>query len=140
MTDFMTKRWPHAELMGATFVSFDKETETITMNFTAPESFITPRGSVQGGLVAGFLDEAMGWAYTHSTGGQFSPLMLDVNFSLLRPVRQGLLVATGRVVKAGKRVLFLAAELQEPDGTILARATSTCIPTPNPGMAADVPQ
>ncbi|MXO57732.1 hotdog fold thioesterase [Altererythrobacter gangjinensis] len=122
--------------MSAEFVSFDKDTDTITMNFTAPESFITPRGSVQGGLVAGFLDEAMGWAYTYSTGGQFSPLMLDVNFSLLRPVRQGPIVAEGRVVKAGKRVLFLAAELKEIDGTILARATSTCIPTQNPGMTA----
>ncbi|WP_235902266.1 PaaI family thioesterase [Pontixanthobacter gangjinensis] len=132
----MKKAWPHAELMSAEFVSFDKDTDTITMNFTAPESFITPRGSVQGGLVAGFLDEAMGWAYTYSTGGQFSPLMLDVNFSLLRPVRQGPIVAEGRVVKAGKRVLFLAAELKEIDGTILARATSTCIPTQNPGMTA----
>ncbi|MXO90929.1 hotdog fold thioesterase [Altererythrobacter aquaemixtae] len=120
--------------MGAEFVSFDQDTQTITMNFTAPESFITPRGSVQGGLVAGFLDEAMGWAYTHSTGGSHSPLMLDVNFSLLRPVRQGPLVATGSVIKAGKRVVFLAAELKDCDGTVLARATSTCIPTPNPGL------
>ncbi|WP_245228549.1 PaaI family thioesterase [Pontixanthobacter sp. CEM42] len=140
MSDFVAQSWPHAELMGAEFVSFDEETSTITMNFTAPESFITPRGSVQGGLVAGFLDETMGWAYTYSTNGEYSPLMLDVNFSLLRPVRQGLLVATGKVIKAGKRVLFLSAELTEPDGTILARATSTCIPTPNPGFTPDLPQ
>ncbi|MXP45995.1 hotdog fold thioesterase [Altererythrobacter luteolus] len=121
--------------MGAQFVSFDQESQTILMNFCAPESFITPRGSVQGGLVAGFLDEAMGWAYTHSTGGTHSPLMVDVNFSILRPVPQGKLVATGRVIKAGKRVLYLAAELMAPDGTLLARSTSTCIPTPNPGAS-----
>lgn len=135
MSDFITKTWPHAELMGAEFVSFDKETQTLTMNFNAPENFITPRGSVQGGLVAGFLDEAMGWAYTHSTGGTHSPLMLDVNFSLLKPVLQGPLIATGRVVKAGKRVVFLAAELHDMDGKELARATSTCIPTENPGLS-----
>jgi acyl-coenzyme A thioesterase PaaI-like protein len=41
----------------------DRESETITMRFTAPDSFVSPRGSVQGGLVAGFLDEAMGWAH-----------------------------------------------------------------------------
>ena len=140
MSDFMTKAWPHAQLMGCEFVSFDKETDTITMNFNAPASFITPRGSVQGGLVAGFLDEAMGWAYTHSTGGTHSPLMLDVNFSLLKPVLQGPLVGTGRVVKAGKRVIFLAAELHDADGKALARATSTCIPTPNPGFDAKLPE
>ncbi len=134
--DMMTGAWPHAQLMGAEFVGFDKATDTVTMNFSAPDSFITPRGSVQGGLVAGFLDEAMGWAYTCYTGGQFSPLMLEVNFSLLRPVRKGALIGEGKVIKAGKRVVFLAAELKEPDGTLLARATSTCIPTPNPGLEA----
>ena len=132
--EFKTKAWPHAELMGAEFVSFDKDTDTITMKFCAPECFITPRGSVQGGLVAGFLDEAMGWAYTHATGGTHSPLMLDLNISLLKPVPQGAFLAKGRVVRAGRRVLFLEAELLLEDGTILARSTSTAIPTENPGL------
>ncbi len=136
MNDILGNSWPHAELMGAEFVSFDEDTNTVTMNFTAPASFITPRRSVQGGLVAGFLDEAMGWAYTWSTGGTHSPLMLDVNFSLLKPVPQGSLMAKGRVVKAGRRVVFLEAELMLPDGTLLARSTSTAIPTENPGKTA----
>lgn len=132
---FEPKGYAHAELMGAKFVSFDKETQTITMNFRAPEVFITPRGSVQGGLVAGFLDEAMGWAYTCARDGTHSPLMLEVTFSLLKPVPQGPLVAKGRVVKAGRRVLFLEAELFLEDGkTLLARSTSTAIPTENPGL------
>lgn len=122
----------HGKLMGTEFVSFDEATQTVTMRFTAPASFITPRGSVQGGLVAGFLDEAMGWAYTYSTQGKFSPLMVDINFSLLKPVPQGPLVATGRVVRAGRRILFLESELLAEDGALLARATSTAIPTENP--------
>ncbi len=122
----------HAKLMGAKLHSYDPSTQTITMHFHAPEAFITPRKSVQGGLVAGFLDEAMGWAYTYSTGGEFSPLMLDVNFSLLKPVLQGPLIATGRVVRAGRRVLFLESELWSEDGVLLARGTSTAIPTKNP--------
>jgi uncharacterized protein (TIGR00369 family) len=131
--DFKSKAWPHAQLMGAEAVDFDDETKTITMRFAAPPEFITPRGSVQGGLVAGFLDEAMGWAYTHATGGTHSPLMLDLNISLLKPVPEGPLLAKGRVVKAGRRVLFLEAELMLVDGTVLARSTSTAIPTVNPG-------
>lgn len=137
MKDYMKQGWAHVELMGAEFTGFDEASKTVTMNFTAPASFITPRGSVQGGLVAGFLDEAMGWAYTSSTGGTHSPLMLDVNFSLLKPVPQGPLKATGRVVKAGRRVVFLEAELFLEDGTLLARATSTAIPTENPAAVSE---
>ena len=132
---FKPEGFAHSELMGAEFVDFDEVSQTITMNFCAPEVFITPRKSVQGGLVAGFLDEAMGWAYTCSTGGRQSPLMLDVTFSLLKPVPQGPLSATGRVVKSGRRVVFLEAELFSEDGeTLLARSTSTAIPTENPGI------
>ncbi|MCB2085773.1 MAG: PaaI family thioesterase [Sphingomonadaceae bacterium] len=128
--------WPHAKLLGAQAVDFDEATQTITMRFAAPPEFITPRGSVQGGLVAGFLDEAMGWAYTRATGGTHSPLMLDLNISLLKPVPEGPLLAKGRVVRAGRRVLFLEAELMLEDGTVLARSTSTAIPTENPGASA----
>lgn len=131
---FQPKGFRHSDLMGAEFVSFDAATQMVSMKFNAPECFITPRGSVQGGLVAGFLDEAMGWAYTCATDGTHSPLMLDVNFSLLKPVPEGPLKATGRVVKAGRRVVFLEAELMLEDGTLLARSTSTAIPTENPGL------
>ena len=135
---FIPEGYAHSHLMGAEFVSFDEETKTITMNFSAPDVFITPRRSVQGGLVAGFLDEAMGWAYTCSTGGALSPLMLEVNFSLLKPVPKGPLIGKGRVVKAGRRVTFLEAELFAGDGeTLLARASSTAIPTENPGLPGE---
>lgn len=126
----------HVKLMSAKLESFDEATSTIWMSFVAPPEFITPRQSVQGGLIAGFLDEAMGWAYSHSTKGTQIPLMLDVTFSILKPVPQGPLLAKGSVVKAGRRVLFLEAELFLEDGeTLLARSTSTAIPTEVPGKS-----
>ena len=36
----------HADLMGVEFDNFDAEREEITLRFTAPDSFVTPRGSV----------------------------------------------------------------------------------------------
>lgn len=126
----------HAELLGAQYVSFDPASETITMRFVAPESFITPRGSVQGGLVAGFLDEVMGWAHVKATNGAEAPLNLDIAMTLLRPVPAGPLLATGRVVRRGRRVIFLEGELLDEGGAVLARSTSTAIPTPRPGSQA----
>ncbi|MHA6334090.1 PaaI family thioesterase [Qipengyuania sp. CAU 1752] len=122
----------HAELMGVEFDHFDAEREEITLRFNAPASFITPRGSVQGGLVAGFLDEVMGWAHVWATDHADAPLNLEINMTLLRPVPAGPLVGKGRVVRRGRRVIFLEGELFGADGTTLARSTSTAIPTPRP--------
>ncbi|MXP30005.1 hotdog fold thioesterase [Porphyrobacter algicida] len=118
--------------MGVEFESFDRKREEITLRFHAPDSFITPRGSVQGGLVAGFLDEVMGWAHVWATDQVEAPLNLEISMSLLKPVPPGPLVGKGRVVRRGKRVIFLEGELFDLAGTLLARSTSTAIPTPRP--------
>ncbi len=126
---------PHSELMGVVFDSFDPATETVVLKFTAPESFLSPRGAVQGGLIAGFLDEAMGWAHVMATGGAEAPLNLEISMSLLKPVGAGPLRATGRVLRRGRRIIFLEGELFDEAGNLLARSTSTAIPTPRPGEA-----
>lgn len=122
----------HAELMGVEFDSFDREREEITLRFHAPDSFITPRGSVQGGLIAGFLDEVMGWAHVWATDHEEAPLNLDLTMTILKPVPAGPLLGKGRVLRRGRRAIFLEGELFGPEGTLLARATSTAIPTPRP--------
>jgi acyl-coenzyme A thioesterase PaaI-like protein len=52
--------------------------------------------------------------------------------SLIRLIPEGPLIATGRVVKAGRKVVFLEGELYSEDGKLMARATSTALPTPRP--------
>ncbi|WP_435418016.1 PaaI family thioesterase [Parerythrobacter aurantius] len=125
----------HAELMGVEFDSFDREREEITLRFRAPASFITPRGSVQGGLVAGFLDEVMGWAHVWATDHEEAPLNLDLTMTILRPVPAGPLVGKGRVIKRGRKAIYLEGELFDAEGKLLARSTSTAIPTPRPVAA-----
>lgn len=122
----------HADLMGVEFDGFDKEREEITLRFHAPGSFVTPRGSVQGGLVAGFLDEVMGWAHVWATDQAEAPLNLEISMSLLKPVLAGPLIGKGRVVRRGRKVIFLEGELFDEAGKLLARATSVAIPTPRP--------
>lgn len=123
---------PHTALLGSKFVSFDEATQTATMRFTVKREMCTWRGGVQGGLVAGYLDDVMGYAFVAATGGEFAPLNLELSMSLIRLIPEGPLIGKGRVVKAGRRVVFLEGELLAEDGTIMARATSTALPTPRP--------
>lgn len=124
---------PHTALLGSEFVGWDAESQTATMRFTIKREVCTWRGGVQGGLVAGYLDDVMGYAYVAATGGVMAPLNLDISMSLIRLIPEGAtIIGKGRVVKAGQRVIFLEGELLAEDGTIYARSTSTAIPTPRP--------
>jgi uncharacterized protein (TIGR00369 family) len=124
---------PHTALLGSEFVSWDAETQTATMRFTVKREMTTWRGGVQGGLVAGYLDDVMGYAYVAATGGEMAPLNLDISMSLIRLIPEGAtIIGKGRVVKGGRRVIFLEGELLAEDGTIYARSTSTALPTPRP--------
>jgi uncharacterized protein (TIGR00369 family) len=124
---------PHTALLGSEFVSFDEASQTVTLRFHVKREMCTWRGGVQGGLVAGYLDDVMGYAYVAATGGVMAPLNLEISMSLIRLIPEGAtIIGKGRVVRAGQRVIFLEGELLGEDGTIHARATSTAIPTPRP--------
>ncbi|MEP2735848.1 MAG: PaaI family thioesterase [Erythrobacter sp.] len=124
---------PHSALLGSEFLSWDADTQTATMRFTVKPEMTTWRGGVQGGLVAGYLDDVMGYAYVASTGGEGAPLNLELSMSLIRLIPAGAIITgTGRVVKAGRRVVFLEGELLDEEGRVLARSTSTAIPTKRP--------
>lgn len=130
---FTKRRSPSAELMGSNFVSFDAESRTATVEYTPPPSFASPRGAVQGGLIGGFLDEVMGTALLAATDGALLPLNLDMNMSFCRMVPMETIIAKGRVVRLGRRIAFLEGELYDRRGHLLARATSTAMPTVVPG-------
>lgn len=134
------QRSPSAVLMGSEFVSFDVERSELTTRYRPPESFASPRGAVQGGLIAGFLDEVMGGALLaatdHGEGDMKLPLNLDMSLTFVSMVPLAPIIAKGRVVKHGRRVAFLEGELFDEEGKLLARATSTAIPTDVPGTGA----
>jgi uncharacterized protein (TIGR00369 family) len=124
---------PHSSLLGSEFLAFDEETATATMQFTVAREMTTWRGGVQGGLVAGYLDDVMGYAYVAMTGGEQAPLNLEISMQLLGLLPEGAtIIGKGRVVRGGRRVIFLEGELQTEEGQVLARATSTAIPTMRP--------
>ncbi|MEP3050938.1 MAG: PaaI family thioesterase [Erythrobacter sp.] len=124
---------PHSQLLGSEFVGWDEAAQTATMRFTINREMTTWRGGVQGGLVAGYLDDVMGYAFVAATGGDQAPLNLEISMQLLGLLpADAVITGKGRVVRSGRRVVFLEGELLSATGTVLARATSTAIPTMRP--------
>ena len=73
---FKTQRSPSAQLMGSQFQSWDASSGEVTFTYDPPPSFASPRGAVQGGLIAGFLDEVMGAALLASTDRHYRSISI----------------------------------------------------------------
>lgn len=119
---------PAAELLGWELVAEDPAAGTIEIVFHPDERMLNPQGSVQGGFVAAMLDDTMGPALVSMSGGKIMPRSIDLNVSFIRPVKPGRVIGRGRVVKAGRSVVFLEGELFDEAGDLLARATSSAVP------------
>lgn len=95
------------------------------MQFDAKPEFSNPMGHVQGGFLAAMLDDTLGPALVATLpANHFAPTIeLKVNF--IRPAKPGRLIGTGRVVARGGTIAFLAGELMNEHGELVATATAT---------------
>ena len=82
---------------------------------------------VHGGMVSTLLDTAMGGACWSLMAVDEDFLTADLRVEFMRSARPGTLRAEGQVVQRSRRVVFCAAELFDPEGTLLAAARCTQI-------------
>jgi uncharacterized protein (TIGR00369 family) len=116
---------PAAALLGWELLAVDPDAGTIEVAFTATQDFLNPVGVVQGGFLAAMLDDTLGPALVATLGpGEFAPTT-DLHVQFLRPARPGRLIGRGRVVKRGQVIGFLAGELTDESGAVVATATAT---------------
>ncbi len=116
---------PAAVTLGWEMLSVSPEQGTIEVAFTATEAFVNPAGFIQGGFLAAMLDDTMGPALAAGLEpGDFAPT-IDLHVQFVRPARPGRVTGRGRVVRRGREVGFLAGELLDADGAIVAVGTAT---------------
>lgn len=116
---------PAAALLGWELLAVDPDVGTIEVAFTATQDFLNPVGVVQGGFLAAMLDNTVGPALVATLSpGEFAPTT-DLHVQFLRPALPGRLIGRGHVVKRGKAIGFLAGELTDESGAVVATATAT---------------
>jgi uncharacterized protein (TIGR00369 family) len=116
---------PVAELIGIE-VERTEGGETV-MTLLAEERHSNPMGTLHGGILCDLADAAMGMAYfsTLEPGESFTTLELKINF--LRPFWTGRLVARGHVVSKGRTVGMTECVIEDDQGRLVAKASSTCL-------------
>lgn len=118
---------PIAGLLGFELRAVDPEAMTIEVGFTARPEFSNPVGNIQGGMLCAMLDDTLGPALVATLGeGQWAPTT-DLHVQFLAPAWPGPLVGRGRVTRKGRYVAFLAGELSDTDGRVIATGTATAM-------------
>jgi uncharacterized protein (TIGR00369 family) len=108
-------------------MSVDPDAGTIEVAFTGSDQFLNPVGVIQGGFLTAMLDDTLGPALVATLGPDQFALTTDLHVQFLRPARPGRLTGRGRVVRRGKDVAFLAGELHDDSGQVVAAATATAL-------------
>jgi acyl-CoA thioesterase len=116
---------PSVVTLGGNIESFDQESGVIEFRFEASDAMTHSGGIVQGGFVAGMLDAAMAHVVFCVLDKLVILATLEMKVSYLDIVRPGTLRATGHILRLGKSVAFLEAELYSADQKLLAKGSST---------------
>ncbi len=116
---------PAAAMLGWELSWVAPERGEIEVFFVAREGFANPIGQVQGGFLAAMLDDTLGPALVATLAEDQFATTLELKVSFLRPARPGRITGTGRVVHRGGSIAFLAGELRDKAGELLATATAT---------------
>jgi uncharacterized protein (TIGR00369 family) len=116
---------PAAQLIGFRLLSIEPGKAVFEME--AGPQHANPMGTLHGGILCDIADAAMGiaWASELGEGESFTTLELKINF--LKPVWNARLRAEGRVVKRGKTVGLVECDVTDEKGSLVARASSTCL-------------
>ena len=80
---------------------------------------------VQGGFITGWLDAVMALACMCKLGEGVLVLSLEIKTTFIKTVHPGDVKVTGRVIKGGKNIAFLEADLRDNKNNLLAKANQT---------------
>jgi uncharacterized protein (TIGR00369 family) len=116
---------PVAQLVGFALTAVGEGRARIELE--AGPQHTNPRGTLHGGILCDIADAAMALAYstTLAESESFTTLELKINF--LKPIWNAKLTAEGKVVKRGRTVGLTECDVTDEQGSLVARASSTCM-------------
>ena len=117
------KNAPFPKLVGLELVDMKRGEAVIKLEMR--DELRQPYGLLHGGATATLIDTATAFAVisTQQPGEQSTTVDLTVHY--LRPHTEGEIVCTARVVRAGRRITTVSAEVVNGEGKQIATALST---------------
>ena len=116
---------PYAHLLG---IELDEISEGVaTLGLNVRKELKQNHGVVHGGAIASLIDTAMAFAIITLLAPGEKVSTVDLTVSYLRPLTKGRITARARVVRSGRRLLVVSADVFANDGILASTALSTYI-------------
>lgn len=133
---FDANRSPAWTLLGIGAIAYDETARRVVIELNAEQRHCHsvaghPKGGiVQGGIVTGWLDVAMATACLVDGIEETTVASLELKVTFLRPAHPGLYRSYGTVIRRGRSIGFMEAELRDAQDVLIARASSTAAVRP----------
>jgi uncharacterized protein (TIGR00369 family) len=114
---------PFARLLGIEVESIEPGHAVLTMPIR--DELKQNHGIAHGGSIAAVIDSAMALAIMPLLGENERTTTVDLTIHYMRPLTGGTARASARVVRAGRRVITVSAELFDDQGRLASTAIST---------------
>ena len=105
---------------------------TARVTIECDERHLNPHGTVHGAVVFAMVDTGMGAATMSVLDDASMCATIEIQLRYLAPVFRGSVAADVRVVKAGRRVVHLAADVTDHRGAVVATASGSFAVLPRP--------
>jgi uncharacterized protein (TIGR00369 family) len=114
---------PFAHLIGLELGEFERG--TATLHIRVRDSLKQNRGVVHGGVTASLIDTAAAFAILTLLEPDQSTTTVDLTIHYLRPLLKGKATASARVLRAGRRLIAVAVDVQDEAGNLVATALTS---------------
>ena len=118
---------PFARLLGIEVDSVEPGHAVLSMKLR--DDLMRNNGIAHGGAIATLIDSAMAIAIMALLEENERTVTVDLTIHYLRPISEGTTRASARVVRAGRRVITVSAELFDHNEKLSATAISTYLRT-----------
>jgi uncharacterized protein (TIGR00369 family) len=101
----------------------------VVFGATPTSAHYNPAGMVHGGFAATMLDSCMTCAVQSTLAPGLACTTVDLNIHYTRGAndRTGLLRAEGKIVHAGRQIATAEGRVTDPQGRVIAHATTSCL-------------
>jgi uncharacterized protein (TIGR00369 family) len=114
---------PFARLIGMRLVDLKLDEATIAVDMR--DDLRQPSGVLHGGVTATLIDTAMAFAVRTRLPFDAATGTIDLTVHYLRPLTEGKASCVAKVVRAGKRIFTVSAEVFNDEGKLIATGLST---------------